>query len=518
MATTGIFGAGVDQRVLDVVHCDVPWNMVDLIQEQNRGAVMFIPEGRPPIDCPESAPFGSHLLVPWAMDAHECRRVKMSLFLDGVSILCFDVPSGVLCDICCTEVVSPTREVPLIAEETQIAPADYAPPLILDDIVNPAPTDKGKGRAHHGPLLASSVPVRASGVVRDSSQREVFGVFNGQPAIVPPMQVSHTCYIHETQPFIGVTLDPPQQNSSSLSSNSIAQTTLALQPTPRAPTRVSRSPPRLDHKIFSTRTSPNASSTAAGAPARKQQAPSQQRQTEAASGASLPAKTKTRRYYPNLSLSNAGAHNPPSLAAASSAHPPQYNAVAGPSRITSTNTPAPRAGLAIEVESLRQRNEREKVDTMYSDISKMLECLSSGCIACWARGLDDWNFHTIDEREENVASKHDSHWARWHGTSFKVHGHCWNCLRKQSKGTHPFLPVVADCPYRDIIKIAVYTLALSPPSDLDRASNDPNSPLNVLRVFHTLGIRRNLLEVSVPLIPRYRSDDSEMEYEHEYND
>jgi hypothetical protein len=154
MATTGIFGAGVDQRVLDVVHCDVPWNMVDLIQEQNRGAVMFIPEGRPPIDCPESAPFGSHLLVPWAMDAHECRRVKMSLFLDGVSILCFDVPSGVLCDICCTEVVSPTREVPLIAEETQIAPADYAPPLILDDIVNPAPTDKGKGRAHHGPLLA----------------------------------------------------------------------------------------------------------------------------------------------------------------------------------------------------------------------------------------------------------------------------------------------------------------------------------------------------------------------------
>jgi hypothetical protein len=120
IVATSILGAGIDQHVLDVVHVDVGWNIIDQFQEDNRAgrnnhlarSTYFVPAGRPPIGPDPAKPFGAELLVPWAMDTEQCRRVAISQFLDGVAVSCLMLKDAEFCDNCLRQ----------ISDETCVAP------------------------------------------------------------------------------------------------------------------------------------------------------------------------------------------------------------------------------------------------------------------------------------------------------------------------------------------------------------------------------------------------------------
>ncbi|KAK6988386.1 hypothetical protein R3P38DRAFT_2422972, partial [Favolaschia claudopus] len=117
---TSILGVGVDQPVLDVVHADFPWEWFATIQEAYRGgrngrharALIYIPEGQKPFPFDPAKPFGQDLLVPWAYDDDECRRLQLSLFFDGTAVTCMTLTGAALCDNCQRKINDDTRSAP----------------------------------------------------------------------------------------------------------------------------------------------------------------------------------------------------------------------------------------------------------------------------------------------------------------------------------------------------------------------------------------------------------------------
>jgi hypothetical protein len=158
MVCTSILGAGVDHRVLDVVHCDVGWNMIDQVQEDNRAGrnktnacvIYFIPEDLAAKNPPDMERFGSLLLRPWALDREQCRRFVPSLYLDGVAVTCITMEGEVeLCDNCARAMLDPDAKPPAIPIQTPISSLQTATPSsdIQPKRLEFTPVDKGKGRA-----------------------------------------------------------------------------------------------------------------------------------------------------------------------------------------------------------------------------------------------------------------------------------------------------------------------------------------------------------------------------------
>jgi hypothetical protein len=165
MVCSTILNYGINEQVLDVVHADVSYNLIDHVQAQNRAgrgglparAVLFIAEGRAPISDP--AWLGADLLVPWAQNVDDCRRIVPSLFMDGAATTCMDLPKALLCDNCSRKLFSPPPAglIPTpvaTATTTSTLPPSFPSPS--DPAIFPSgprflqftPTDKGKGRAY----------------------------------------------------------------------------------------------------------------------------------------------------------------------------------------------------------------------------------------------------------------------------------------------------------------------------------------------------------------------------------
>ncbi|KAJ6566022.1 hypothetical protein B0H19DRAFT_1373798, partial [Mycena capillaripes] len=174
---TSLIGRGIDQPVTDVVHIDVGWSIMDQVQEDNRGgrqsrptrAMYFVPENRQPIPPDPVRPFGCELLVRWAPHPTECRRLALSLFLDGVGYTCMSIKNMALCDNCLRKAHDPTRVAPSLPLPTPIRnPEDYGNIDLVGAsrglaMSKTAPRATGRALGIAAPLLgATSMPVAAA--------------------------------------------------------------------------------------------------------------------------------------------------------------------------------------------------------------------------------------------------------------------------------------------------------------------------------------------------------------------
>ena len=106
MVTTSGLAAGVNFTGVEaVVHAGTPFSLVDFAQESGRvgrkdqsSFSWVIPTGVRDIPSPDTLGIAS--LNDWMTDAVDCRRSKLSMYLDGVRIRCDDLPLVHLCDRC----------------------------------------------------------------------------------------------------------------------------------------------------------------------------------------------------------------------------------------------------------------------------------------------------------------------------------------------------------------------------------------------------------------------------------
>ncbi|KAJ7719557.1 hypothetical protein DFH07DRAFT_1009590 [Mycena maculata] len=201
IACTSVLGAGVNQPVKDVVHVDLAWDLINQVQEAFRGgrngtparSVYFVPEKRPALLSPPGCPFGAELLVPWALDQSTCRRLPLSLFLDGVGITCLTMQGRnvQLCDNCRMQAFDSLRVPPAVpiptptrtASEPGAARWMISAAPIPRSRAPPMPPRPGAVSLPEDPQvpLAQNVEFDAD----DESERDVFGVYV-QPAPIRP--------------------------------------------------------------------------------------------------------------------------------------------------------------------------------------------------------------------------------------------------------------------------------------------------------------------------------------------
>ncbi|CAK5264080.1 unnamed protein product [Mycena citricolor] len=117
MVSTSILGAGIDVDVREVVQIGIAFCLLDSHQQANRAGR----DGRPArvltfassetklsqaMESNMNISLGSQFLIPWLF-LHVCRRLIISVFLDGAGITCAAIPGAILCDICETEATQP---------------------------------------------------------------------------------------------------------------------------------------------------------------------------------------------------------------------------------------------------------------------------------------------------------------------------------------------------------------------------------------------------------------------------
>ncbi|KAJ7076529.1 hypothetical protein C8R44DRAFT_863362 [Mycena epipterygia] len=155
---TSILGPGVDQEVRDIVHVNMGWNMIDQFQEDNRAgrnrrqarSIYFIPSNIRPIPPSPGRPFGTELLVPWALNTTDCRRIAISLFLDGFGITCIEL-GGELCANCLRKV----------ADQQRVPPSHPIPTPLTTFTNRPDTTNPGRLLAMAPPSTIPETSIRA---------------------------------------------------------------------------------------------------------------------------------------------------------------------------------------------------------------------------------------------------------------------------------------------------------------------------------------------------------------------
>ncbi|KAJ6583384.1 hypothetical protein DFH09DRAFT_1435778 [Mycena vulgaris] len=113
---SSVLGVGVNQPVRDTVHIDVGHNLIDQTQEDNRGGrdgknarcIYFLPTAASP-SVPGSVTLWSRTARAVALNVTECRRLLISLFLDGVGVTCIELGTQQLCDNCRRQLKNPNR-------------------------------------------------------------------------------------------------------------------------------------------------------------------------------------------------------------------------------------------------------------------------------------------------------------------------------------------------------------------------------------------------------------------------
>ncbi|KAJ7435402.1 hypothetical protein FB451DRAFT_1379456 [Mycena latifolia] len=494
---TSILGAGVNEEVLDVVHIDVGHNLIDQVQEDYRAgrnnrparAIYFMPQGRKPLKADPGKPFGAELLVPWAMNTTECRRIVPSLFLDGQAVTCIMLGNVQFCDNC----------------QRALLCGAPAPP-------NPIPTPISQ-RKSDTPAAAAANPTWRLDVATEEIQRTkpasaptiATVVSSTRPSNMGYTPTRHTAPIQTTiaaPPIIANRLDVTRNDSDDEEEPEVFGIIRCDEP-PAQPARVETPPPPPPASSPSW----DPMSSASLWQSRPQVAPAQRRDTQIANP---PA--------PRPPHNSGGAPSEVILSNSTSA---VYSGSSVTTQIHTANTErAPLAGLSVRISHKAHKKKEDAVETFRKDIATALDTLLLGCAPCWGRGDPNWNLHTTENCKEGIATKDDKFWDSWHvGALRRLEGYCWGCCRLQGKNSgHPYIVDLRDCPWKHLIKAAIYAWVVQPlnadvlvanfvPPEV-LASNDfetfwtwtlqpepagGRGITNLLRLFHSLALALKLI-------------------------
>ncbi|KAJ7484569.1 hypothetical protein FB451DRAFT_1393103 [Mycena latifolia] len=146
-------------------------------------------------------------------------------------------------------------------------------------------------------------------------------------------------------------------------------------------------------------------------------------------------------------------------------HPLEFNLGCVTTQIHTANTErAPLAGLSVCISHKAHKKKEDAVETFRKDIATALDALLLGCAPCWGRGDTNWNLHTTANCKQGIATEDDKFWGSWHmGALRRLEGYCWGCCRLQGKDSgHPYIIDLRDCPWKHLIKAAIYAWVVQP--------------------------------------------------------
>ncbi|KAJ6522440.1 hypothetical protein B0H19DRAFT_1346049 [Mycena capillaripes] len=470
---TSLIGRGIDQPVTDVVHIDVGWSILDQIQEDNSGgrqnrptrAMYFVPENRQPIPPDPTRPFGFELLVPWALHPTECRRLALSLFLDGVGYTCMSMKNMSLWDNCLRKAHDPTRVAPSLPLPTPIRnPEDYGNIDLVGASKGPAtsktaPRATGRALAIAAPLLgATSMPVAAaqtndqehSSILSppgcDSDEEEpqdFFGLFSAPIA---------------TRREPALPSSPPSSPSWDPLSTSSLMRSRQAQPALPPPENGEHQRQRNGDVNLPRISEPPRTTFPAHLPIASSSRPDPQRNGAMELprvGSRVPA---TMEHSAHVQPPSGSYSDPLSALVSTSRNIPSSQ----PHRATAANVLPP--GLSVQRLNHERKTAEDQKFKFYRQVRQALENLQHGCAACW-----DVVFLAGHAMSAKAAHTAEQGWAMISGMGGRgvpCGGRTWKVIvgavlapGTGKKKIHPWLEDLGNCPPKDLVKAAIYARA-----------------------------------------------------------
>ncbi|KAJ6601710.1 hypothetical protein DFH09DRAFT_1355068 [Mycena vulgaris] len=450
MVASSILGVGVDQPVRDTVHIDVGHNLIDQPQEDNRAGrngknarcIYFLPHGRKPIRAEVGHPFGTELLVPWALNVTECRRLIISLFLDGVGVTCIELGTQQLCDNCRRQLKNSTP--PPIALLTPISNSTLvdggrhpgAPPSLL---IAPATYQAQQKSSTRAPAIAG----RRGAAPNDPPRYQA-------PAVGAPVpRAPHIPGpLEEATAPNSFNAGPAEDEDDEREVFGIAPRSLIRSATSQSPLQRRPAAHSWDDPMASPISTPSHR-------ARPQISPSQRSRPDPAT---VSLTSFTFRHNSDQSPERQRSLTQPG------AEPINNPLPRNPPSIQGSNTdPAPRVGLPISIAHAGYlAGERTELQ-FFSSLADAIEKLRLACSPCWARGIPDWAQHERENCPNPIGNSRDDWFVGWvEGALRSKPGFCWGCCRPQGKPVHPYVKELADCPHKHIIKAALFAFITAP--------------------------------------------------------
>ncbi|KAJ7764097.1 hypothetical protein DFH07DRAFT_1016628 [Mycena maculata] len=438
MVSTSVLGAGVNQdNVQDTCHVHLSHSLIDQVQEENRAgrnnqparAIYFLPsDAARDVRVDVGDPFGADLLVPWAFNTEDCRRLQISLFMDGIAVTCLTLPGAALCDNCRRKALDPQRKAP-----TGLIPL-------------PVPDPKA---VRLSMKIAMPVgPPSGSRAFRNSSAM-------APPLAGPPLMLPFVPPVNQAQAPHTITAGFAASSSQSEEEDDGRDVFGMSLPLPlplpqlRAAATVPAPPARAPSPSWDPMSSISLRSSASTAPpvhALHQAVPPRQANT-----APVGALASTSRQA-TAALLSAPAHQ-------------------------ANTAPAPGPGLPVKIGYAAQVARTGGIDGVYLNIDAALKKLVTGCAACWGRGLDGWALHTLETCSFSIGNGQDQWFSDWETSAFTAHGYCFGCCRPSKttyqKAKHKWLQDVRECPHKTIIKSAIYSWVTRPMDSLQWTSHVP---------------------------------------------
>ncbi|KAJ6497931.1 hypothetical protein DFH09DRAFT_1103329 [Mycena vulgaris] len=487
MVASSILGIGVDQPVRDTVHIDVGHNLIDQTQEdncagrngKNARCIYFLPHGRKPIRAEVGHLFGAELLVPWALNVTECRRLIISLFLDGVGVTCIELGTQKLCDNC----------------RRQLKNSTPPPIALLTPISNSTLVDGGRHPRNKN-LRRALLQLLAAAVQRPTIPRGIKLLLSVRPFLerrTSPVRLKR-------QPR---QIGPAEDEEEEREVFGIAPRSLIRSATSQSPLQRRPAAHSWDDPMASPISTPSHR-------ARPQISPSQGSRPDPAT---LSLTSFTFRHN-----SDQSPERQRSLTQ-SGAEPINNPLPRNPPSIQGSNTgPAPRVGLSISIAHAGYlAGERTELQ-FFSSLADAIEKLRLACSPCWARGIPDWAQHERENCPNPIGNSRDDWFVGWvEGALRSKPGFCCGCCRPQGKPVHPYVKELADCPHKHIIKAALFAFITAPadpihytdlntvPTQLEDFEqiwqwgmeverHSERKITNLLRLFHDLALARKLIK------------------------
>ncbi|ETW75606.1 hypothetical protein HETIRDRAFT_315517 [Heterobasidion irregulare TC 32-1] len=161
---------------------------------------------------------------------------------------------------------------------------------------------------------------------------------------------------------------------------------------------------------------------------------------------------------------------PPPLTLIPSSSPPNTRSVPFHPKITSfAPTPLTPTGIQVLMTTGQKREEQEQRYRDLADtIAAAFNTLRDTHIACFVRGVEDWQEHSMTRCKHGVCSLGDSDWQQWQANALRLsEGWCYKCCvpQKSTGGWHSYVKKDMVCPDANLIKAAIYVLWTYPPTD-----------------------------------------------------
>ncbi|KAJ7120621.1 hypothetical protein C8R43DRAFT_1136784 [Mycena crocata] len=506
---TTIISCGINRPgVRDVVHVDVGHSLIDQFQEDCRGgrngtrarAIYFVPENRAMLPAIPGQPFGAELLVPWAKNRDDCRRIVPSAFLDGKPVTCIDLRNAELCDNCLRKYDDKARVPPSIP--IRMPMADYHAPTVPNaaqrliyatkPIAPRSPNGQGRKSVPAPPIAPLPNPNtnghRQHTIPVPAVMRHPPNVGNAQKRPVPPAPATaRNPQIDDTRQLAQAGMRSPPNDSNRSSAHNerasratVSRTHASNSVSDRAPASRSGAA-TMPAAVASTmrdnrirqpvpRSMSNSPSNASRGGETVHRTPdSDSDDGPEVFGVGLPLPKQTHSVAPVRQRKGPaeGLRSPPitgdGLGRSDSIVPPPP---AAPVVHRADVVPVQQAGLPIQILHRQRHNAVQDAKAFYNDISAALLKLKAGCPACWGRGKLDWSLHTLKKCQRQIATAGDEFWDSWHaGAHRKLLNYCFACCRPQwriSRISHPYIADMSLCPWADIIKAAFYAWVTAP--------------------------------------------------------